>query len=57
MEITIKINGQAVSVEVSYEIYEYLCERERKVENLSHQKGSFLHPLSLFLFHWKANLR
>lgn len=38
MEITIKINGQAVSVEVSYEVYEYLCESDRKTENLSHQK-------------------
>ena len=38
MEITIKINGQAVSVEVSYEVYEYLCESNRKTENLFHQK-------------------
>ena len=38
MEITIKINGQAVSVEVSYEVYEYLEESKRKTENLSHQK-------------------
>lgn len=38
MEITIKINGQAVCVEVSYEVYEYLKESDRKTENLSHQK-------------------
>lgn len=38
MEITIKINGQAMSVEVSYEVYEYLIESDRKTENLSHQK-------------------
>ncbi|MGO0985131.1 RNA polymerase sigma factor [Clostridioides difficile] len=38
MEITIKINGQAVSAEVSYEVYECLCESDRKTENLSHQK-------------------
>lgn len=38
MEITIKINGQAMSVEVSYEVYEYLKESDRKAENLSHQK-------------------
>lgn len=38
MEITIKINGQAVSVEVSLEVYECLCESNRKEENLSHQK-------------------
>ena len=38
MEITIQINGQAVSVEVSYEVYEYLNESDRKAENLSHQK-------------------
>lgn len=38
MEITIKINGQAVSVEVGYEVYKCLCESDRKAENLSHQK-------------------
>lgn len=38
MEITIKINGQAVSVEVSYKVYEYLEESNRKAENLFHQK-------------------
>ena len=38
MEITIKINGQAVSVEVSTEVYEYLDQADHKDENLSHQK-------------------
>lgn len=38
MEITIQINGQAVSVEVSYEVYECLCESDRKTENLFHHK-------------------
>lgn len=38
MEITIKINGQAVSVEVSYEVYKYLDQADHKDENLSHQK-------------------
>ena len=38
MEITIKINGQAVSVEVSTEVYEYLDRVNHQDENLSHQK-------------------
>lgn len=38
MEITIKIDGRAVSVEVSYEVYEYLNEIGHRTENLSHQK-------------------
>lgn len=38
MEITIKINGQTVSVEVSTEVYEYLDQADHKDENLSHQK-------------------
>lgn len=38
MEITIKTNGQAVTVEVSIELYECLCESDRKTEDLSHQK-------------------
>lgn len=38
MEITIKTNGQAVSVEVSSEVYEYLDQADHKAENLSHQK-------------------
>lgn len=38
MEITIQINGQAVSVEVSTEVYEYLDQADHKDENLSHQK-------------------
>ena len=38
MEITRKINGQAVSVDVSYEVYEYLDQAAHKDENLAHQK-------------------
>lgn len=38
MEVTIKINGQAVSVEVSIEVYEYLDRAGHKEENLSHEK-------------------
>lgn len=38
MEITIKINGQAVSVEVSIEVYEYLEQSDRKTENLAHEQ-------------------
>lgn len=38
MEITIKIDGQAVSVEASMEVYEYLEQADRKMENLAHEQ-------------------
>ena len=38
MEITIKINGQFVSVKVSSEVYEYLDRADHKVENLAHEQ-------------------
>ena len=38
MEITIKINGRDVSVEVSAEVAECLDAGERKAENLYHEK-------------------
>ena len=38
MEITINMDGQAVSVEVSIEVYEYLDAAERKEENLAHEQ-------------------
>lgn len=38
MEITIKINGQALSVEVSVEVYECLDRADHKEENLAHEK-------------------
>ena len=38
MDITIKINGRMVSVEVSAEIAECLDADERKTENLCHEK-------------------
>lgn len=38
MEVTIKINGQALSVEVNVEVYEYLDEADHKEENLAHEK-------------------
>ena len=38
MEVTIKINGQALPVEVSVEIYEYLDWADHKEENLAHEK-------------------
>ena len=38
MEVTIKIDGQALSVEVSVEVYEYLDEAKHKNENLAHEK-------------------
>ena len=38
MEITIKINGQFVSVGVSSEVYEYLDRADHKAENLAHEQ-------------------
>lgn len=38
MEITIQINGQAVSVEVSVEVYAYLDQAAHKDENLAHEQ-------------------
>ena len=38
MEITIKINGRDVTVEVSTEVAEFLDAGERKAENLYHEK-------------------
>ena len=38
MDITIKINGQPVSVEVSIEVSDYLDQAKHKSENLSHEK-------------------
>lgn len=38
MEVTIKINGQAVSAEVSVEVYEYLDRADHKEENLAHEQ-------------------
>ena len=38
MEITIKINGRMVAVEVSAEVAEYMDTSRRKAENLSHER-------------------
>ncbi len=38
MEVTINYNGQAVTVEVTVEVYEYLARADHKEENLSHEK-------------------
>ena len=38
MEVTIKINGQALSVEVSIEVYEYLDRADHRDENLAHEQ-------------------
>lgn len=38
MEITIDVNGQIVSVEVSIEVYEYLDAADHKEENLAHEQ-------------------
>ena len=38
MEVTINIDGQALSVEVTVEVYEYLDRADHKEENLAHEK-------------------
>ena len=38
MEVHIKINGQAVSVEVTIEVYEFFNSAEHKNESLSHEQ-------------------
>ena len=37
MEVTINYNGQAVAVEVTLEVYEFLDRADHKAENLSHR--------------------
>ena len=38
MEITIQINGQAVAVDVTIEVYEYLDQADHKDENIAHEQ-------------------
>ena len=38
MEVTIKVNGPALSVDVSMEVYEYLDRADHKAENLAHEQ-------------------
>lgn len=38
MEVTINYNGQALSVEVTVEVYEYLDRADHKTENLAHEQ-------------------
>jgi len=38
MEVSIKISGQAVSVEVTVEVCKYLDQADHKVENLAHEQ-------------------
>ena len=38
MEVIIHYNGQALSVEVTVEVYEYLDRADHKEENLAHEK-------------------
>lgn len=40
LEVYIKINGQAVSVEVTIEVYEFLDLSRRKSENLAHKNAA-----------------
>ena len=37
MEVTINYNGQAVAVEVTLEVYEFLDRADHKTENLFHR--------------------
>ena len=43
MEVTINYNGQAVAVEVTLEVYEFLDRADHKTENLFHEQciGTF----------------
>ena len=38
MEVTINYNGQAVAVEVTLEVYEFLDLADHKTENLFHEQ-------------------
>ena len=38
MEVNINYNGQALSVEVTVEVYEYLDRADHKTENLAHEQ-------------------
>ena len=38
MEVHLKINGQVISVEVTFEVHEYLDQAKHKAENLAHEK-------------------
>ena len=38
MEVTINYNGQAVAVEVTLEVYEFLDRADHKAENLAHEQ-------------------
>ena len=38
MEVTINYNGQAVTVEVTLEVYEFLDRADHKTENLAHEQ-------------------
>ena len=41
MEVTINYNGQAVAVEVTLEVYEFLDRADHKAENLSHEQRRY----------------
>ena len=43
MEVTINYNGQAVAVEVTLEVYEFLDRADHKTENLFHEPVSYTH--------------
>ena len=47
MEVTINYNGQAVAVEVTLEVYEFLDRADHKTENLFHEQPYNL-PLLYF---------
>ena len=38
MEVTINYNGQAVAMEVTLEVYEFLDRADHKTENLFHEQ-------------------
>ena len=49
MEVTINYNGQAVAVEVTLEVYEFLDRADHKTENLFHEQACFRQLSSIVL--------
>ncbi len=54
MEVTINYNGQAVAVEVTLEVYEFLDRADHKTENLFHEQRRHWDGRELFLLDKRA---
>ena len=69
MEVTINYNGQAVAVEVTLEVYEFLDRADHKTENLFHEQRrhwdgrefdeylSLIHILGHYAIHNTVSMR